>query len=93
LSRAVVCVAACAVLGATMLGACSLLVGSEPEPLRCGEDGQVGPPACDEGQVCVAGICRSTSSELGEGQSAGEGGATSSSGGAAVVSDGGRRRG
>jgi hypothetical protein len=53
-------------LAAWSFGACSLLVGSEPKPLRCSEDGQVGPPGCDEGQVCVAGICRSARSVGGQ---------------------------
>ena len=41
--------------------ACSLLIGSEPEPLRCGDEGRVGAPTCDEGQICRAGECQAIS--------------------------------
>lgn len=40
---------------------CSLLVGSEPTPLLCSEEGRLGPPACDVGQVCRSGECRAAS--------------------------------
>lgn len=41
---------------------CSLIVGGEPEPMRCAMEGQVGPPACDAGFACISGICRPTPS-------------------------------
>lgn len=48
-------------LGLLLLGggvfSCSLLVGGEPEPMRCSLEGQVGPPACDAGFTCRDGIC------------------------------------
>lgn len=96
MSRAVLSSGA-ALLGFVVLSACSVLVGSEPEPLRCSDEGQVGPPACDEGQVCEAGICRSApsaASEAGVGEStSGEGGASNAAAGGAAVESGGRRRG
>lgn len=36
---------------------CSLLVVGE-EPMRCSQEGQVGPPACDAGLVCREGLCQ-----------------------------------
>lgn len=44
--------------GGLLSMACSLIVGSEPAPLRCSEEGHVGPPLCDEGQRCHDGLCR-----------------------------------
>ena len=48
--------------GAFALGlccvACSLLIGSEPTPLGCSEEGKAGPPACDPGFVCRSGVCQ-----------------------------------
>jgi hypothetical protein len=44
-------------LAAAACAACSLLIGAEPEPLRCTEEGRLGPPACDSGQVCRTGVC------------------------------------
>ena len=41
--------------------ACSLLVGGEPQPLRCTQEGWHGPPACDLGWSCHAGICQADS--------------------------------
>ncbi len=43
---------------AMTLGACSLMLDGESSPLRCTQEGLVGPPACDEGFVCWAGVCR-----------------------------------
>jgi hypothetical protein len=70
---------------AWLLGACSVLVGSEPEPLRCSDEGQVGPPACDEGQVCSVGICRSAQSSS---SSSGEAGTQPEAGGDATAGAG-----
>jgi hypothetical protein len=44
--------------GGLLFMACSLIVGSEPSPLRCSDEGHVGPPLCDEGQRCHDGVCR-----------------------------------
>lgn len=80
-------------LCAAWLGACSLLVSSEPEPLRCSDEGQNGPPACDEGQVCEAGICRSASnSPSGLGSGTSEGGAGGGSGNGPTEGDSERRQ-
>jgi hypothetical protein len=45
-------------LGLLAVAACSLMVNGEPTPLRCSQEGRVGPPACDEGFVCSSGVCR-----------------------------------
>jgi len=49
-----------AMLGATglLVSACSLLIGSETQPLHCSQEGQLGPPACDAGFVCKQGVCQ-----------------------------------
>ena len=44
-------------LGLLAAAACSLMVNGEPRPLRCSQEGRVGPPACDEGFVCSSGVC------------------------------------
>ena len=36
---------------------CSLLVGGEPESIRCSQEGRRGPPACEVGWTCRSGIC------------------------------------
>jgi hypothetical protein len=36
---------------------CSLLVEDEPSELRCSQEGLIGAPACDTGQLCVNGRC------------------------------------
>lgn len=41
-----------------LAAACSLLVEGEPSPLPCALEGRQGPPACDEGFECRAGLCR-----------------------------------
>jgi hypothetical protein len=41
-----------------LASACSLLVEGEPMPLRCSQEGRVGPPACDPGMVCRSGTCQ-----------------------------------
>lgn len=54
---------------ALLLGAplsCSLLVGGEPRPLRCEQEGQEGPPACEPGYRCRAGVCQVLSAAGGE---------------------------
>lgn len=38
--------------------ACSLLISGEDAPLSCSQEGQLGPPACDAGFRCLAGICQ-----------------------------------
>jgi hypothetical protein len=43
---------------ASLVSACSLLIDGESTPLRCAQEGQVGPPACDVGMVCLSGSCR-----------------------------------
>jgi hypothetical protein len=43
---------------ALLISACSLLIDGESTPLRCAQEGQAGPPACDVGMVCLAGSCR-----------------------------------
>lgn len=42
----------------SLVSACSLLIDGEPRPLRCAQEGQQGPPACDPGMVCRAGTCQ-----------------------------------
>lgn len=37
--------------------ACSLLIDSELERVHCTEENVIGPPACEPGQVCGAGLC------------------------------------
>lgn len=37
---------------------CSLMIAGESSSTRCSQEGQSGPPACDEGLTCYAGICR-----------------------------------
>jgi hypothetical protein len=37
---------------------CSLMIAGESAPVHCSQEGQLGPPACDEGLTCHAGICR-----------------------------------
>jgi hypothetical protein len=37
---------------------CSLLVGGEPEPTHCTQEGRRGPPACELGYRCRSGICQ-----------------------------------
>jgi hypothetical protein len=49
---------AAAFVASLALVGCSLLVGGEPVPLRCSQEGLVGPPACDDGLECRAGICQ-----------------------------------
>ncbi len=53
---------------------CSLMIAGESAPLHCSEAGRPGPPACDEGQVCRAGICQSEASDGGAGVTVGEAG-------------------
>jgi hypothetical protein len=45
-------------LAPLIFSGCSLLIEGESTPLRCSQEGQAGPPACDVGMVCVAGSCR-----------------------------------
>lgn len=60
--------------------ACSLLISAEPSPLACSQEGQLGPPACDDGFVCRAGLCqRPTATPASGGESGGEPSATLSS--------------
>ena len=40
-----------------VLGACSVWVSSEPDPLGCSAEGQAGPPACDRGFICARQQC------------------------------------
>jgi hypothetical protein len=42
---------------ALLLAGCSLLIDGEQSPLRCSQEGQRGPPACDEGFVCRSNVC------------------------------------
>jgi hypothetical protein len=46
------------VLALASLVACSVIVEGQPERLRCSDEGRIGPPACDEGQICQDGLCR-----------------------------------
>lgn len=48
-------------------GACSLLISGEDAPLSCSQEGQLGPPACDVGFVCLQGICQSRTATGGAG--------------------------
>ena len=41
--------------------ACSLLVGGEPTPVHCSQEGHKGPPACDLGYSCLSGSCQADS--------------------------------
>lgn len=45
--------------------ACSLLISAEADPLPCSQEGRRGPPACDEGFSCQAGLCRLRASAFG----------------------------
>lgn len=38
---------------------CSLLVANDLSQLRCSQDGAIGLPACDPGQICAEFRCRS----------------------------------
>jgi len=41
------------------VAACSLTVGkADLESVQCSEDQAIGPPACDNGQICVGGRCQ-----------------------------------
>lgn len=42
---------------AVAVGACSLIVPSEPEVIYCTDFGRVGPPACPPHFVCARGVC------------------------------------
>lgn len=45
-------------LASVALGsACSTVVPDEFARVRCSAEGQVGPPACEAGEVCGAGVC------------------------------------
>jgi hypothetical protein len=48
---------AMATAGLLALGACSLWVSSDPEPIGCSAEGQRGPPACDRGFLCARRQC------------------------------------
>jgi hypothetical protein len=37
--------------------ACSLIAPSDLDRVRCSEEGKIGPPACEVGQICGAGVC------------------------------------
>ena len=67
---------------ACLSSACSLLVGGEMTPLHCSEEGQLGPPACDAGFVCRAGVCQLAPAPAADG---GQGGENGSPGGASGV--------
>lgn len=43
--------------GLVALGACSVWVSSEPDPIGCSAEGQRGPPACDRGFICARQQC------------------------------------
>ena len=43
--------------GLLALGACSVWVSSEPDPIGCSAEGQRGPPACDRGFICARQQC------------------------------------
>ena len=47
-------------LGALLLAVagCSLLVDDNVDEVRCRDEGVIGPPACDVGEVCASGRCR-----------------------------------
>lgn len=62
--------------------ACSLLVNGATEELGCTQEGAFGPPACDPGFQCMAGVCRAADDNRGEGGTSGEAGATAGDGGA-----------
>jgi hypothetical protein len=49
--------------------ACSLLIEGEPMPLRCSQEGRVGPPACDPGMICRSGTCQVAEGDSGDGGS------------------------
>lgn len=52
-----------------LASACSLLIEGEPMPLRCSQEGRVGPPACDPGMICRSGTCQVEEGHSGEGGS------------------------
>lgn len=63
-----------AVVVGSACGGCSLLIGSEPSPLACSQEGQIGPPACDPGFVCTAGLCRQATAPNSEPTAGADGG-------------------
>lgn len=66
--------------------ACSLLIAGEADEVSCSEEGQLGPPACDAGFSCQAGVCRAASPSAdgdgGEGGIGGQVGQSATPGGA-----------
>ncbi|HEX2875385.1 MAG TPA: hypothetical protein VHP33_29240 [Polyangiaceae bacterium] len=65
-------------------GACSLLIADEADEVSCEQEGRVGPPACDPGFSCQAGVCRAASSSAdGDGGQAGQQGQFAAPGGGA----------
>lgn len=42
----------------TSVAHCSVLVDDELSSLRCVQEGSLGQPACDPGELCAAGHCR-----------------------------------
>ena len=69
-----------------LLSACSLLVEGESTPLACSQEGQVGPPVCDAGLVCRAGLCQEPEPVSGAG--APNGSAADGDGGADALPEG-----
>ncbi len=63
---------------------CSLVIAGESAPLPCSQEGQRGPPACDEGFTCQAGLC---SSEPSVGGASHRDGGTTSQGGVAIAGE------
>ena len=57
---------------------CSLVIAGESAPLHCAQEGELGPPACDEGFTCRAGVCRREAPADGAAEA---GGAAASTGG------------
>lgn len=72
-----------AVLMAALAGGCSFIVAGEDSPVACSDDGYRGPPACDMGQFCSAGVCqpvREIDGARGGSPAVGDGGGASSGG-------------
>lgn len=81
-----------ALVGASAaLLSCSLLVGGEPFPLHCSEEGRRGPPACDPGWSCRAGVCE-PGPAAGMGMGMGPGPGAGSGGSAGEPGDGEREQ-
>jgi hypothetical protein len=53
-----------ALLAAALTPGCSFIVENDG-PLACSQERQLGPPACDPGQVCRSGTCQAPAKIVG----------------------------